>query len=227
LSAPDKKATFAAAQSGRGTPELQSTGMDFIDKNNALDRISTMPYVVVELGCGNSKVKPEAIGIDMVDQPAVDIIANAEHGLDFLEDACVDELHSYHFLEHLNDTGQIFSEIYRVLKPGGKCIGAVPHFSNPYYYSDYTHRRFFGLYSFAYFSKKQTYMRRVPGFYNELDFRATRIKLVFYSPFKLINVFRKIYILIFNLSPFMQEMYESSFTGIFPVHEIVFELEKV
>ncbi len=201
--------------------------MAYVDKRDVLARIGTMQYVMIELGCGNNKMKAEAIGIDLVDQPAVDIIANVEDGMPFLPDASVDELHSYHFLEHLEDTGRLMAEIYRVLKPGGKCIGAVPHFSNPYYFSDYTHRRFFGLYSFSYFTKKQTFIRKVPGFYNDLDFRLKRMKLVFYSPFKIINVFRKIYSLIFNLSPFMQEMYESTFSNILPVHEMVFELEKV
>lgn len=181
---------------------------------------------MIELGCGNNKISAETIGIDMVDLPAVDIVANVGEGMPFLPDASVDSFYANHFLEHVDDTGLMMSEIYRTLKVGGIFSGAVPHWSNPYYYSDYTHRRFFGLYSFSYFTKKQTLRRRVPGFYNEMDFEAVRLKLVFYSPFKIINAFRKIYTLIFNLHPFMQEMYESSFSNIFPVHEIQFELRK-
>lgn len=118
------------------------------------------------------------------------------------------------------------SEIFRVLKPGGKFIGAVPHWSNPYYYSDYTHRRFFGLYSFSYFTKVQNFSRRVPAFYNDIDFRVRRIKLVFWSPFRWLNVFRRVYTWVFNAHPFMQEMYEGSFSDFFAVHEIQFTLEK-
>ncbi len=201
--------------------------MKFADKNNVIPALSGRSRVVIELGCGNNKISPEAIGIDMVDLPGVDIIADAGQGLSFLPDACADELHAYHFLEHLDDTGLIMAEIYRILKPGGRLIGAVPHWSNPYYFSDYTHKRFFGLYSFAYFTRKQHLMRGVPSFYNDIDFRTRRMKLVFYSPFKLINVFRKVYTLMFNLSSFTQEMYESSFSNIFAVHEIQFDLEKV
>jgi len=203
------------------------TILEVKDKNNTIPSLAGRPRVIIELGCGNNKISKDAIGIDMVDLPGVDIVADAGLGLGFLPDECADELHAYHFLEHLDDTGLIVAEIYRILKPGGRLIGAVPHWSNPYYFSDYTHKRFFGLYSFAYFTRKQHLMRKVPSFYNSIDFRTLKMKLVFYSPFKPINAFRKVYTLIFNINSFMQEMYESSFSNIFPVHEIQFDLQKM
>jgi hypothetical protein len=47
----------------------------------------------------------------------------------------------------------------------------VPHFVIPYYYSDYTHKTFFGLYSFDYFGRPETQLKRkTPLFYNEVKF---------------------------------------------------------
>jgi hypothetical protein len=41
-----------------------------------------------------------------------------------------------------------------------------------------------------------------------------------------LNAFRKVSGLIFNMSRGMQEWYEASWTGRIPVHEIRFEIEK-
>jgi SAM-dependent methyltransferase len=200
--------------------------MKVIDKNGILERISQMDRVVLELGCGTRKSIPDAIGLDRVDTPAVDIVCDIDEGLSFIPDESVDLICSFHTLEHLGNLEHVMREIYRVLKKGGKTSGAVPHFSNPYYYSDYTHKTPFGLYTFSYFTKKSPLHRKVPVHYNELDFTITKLKIVFYSPFKFRNISRKIFTWIFNSSVFLQEWYEGSLSGIFPAHELFFELEK-
>jgi SAM-dependent methyltransferase len=200
--------------------------MEVIDKKGIIAKISTMDKVVIELGCGNNPRIKNAITIDMIDMEGVDIVANLDAGLQFLPDNSVDEIYSFHFLEHLPDFGLFMHEIHRVLKPGGKKIGSVPHFSNPYYYSDYTHKAMFGLYSFSYFSKQKYFTRGVPSFYQNLSFKINEVRLVFWSPFKVLNAFRKVSGLIFNMSRGMQEWYEASWTGRIPVHEIRFEIEK-
>lgn len=191
-----------------------------------LSGLQNMSRVVIELGCGNHKKDISSIGIDFVDSEAVDIIADINKGLGFLPDNSVDIIYSSHFLEHLGDVGYIMTEIYRVLKKGGKKIGLVPHFSNPYYYSDFTHKTPFGLYTFSYFTKQQSFRRKVPGFYNDIDFKINKIRIIFYSPFKIINVFKKVSTMIFNTSRFMQEFYEGSLSPFMSAYEIEFELEK-
>ena len=106
--------------------------------------------VTVELDSGR-KHAPGRIHIDKVDLPGVDIVADLEQGLAFLPDRSVDEIHCRSVLEHIENFEALMAEMVRVLKDDGKAHIFVPHFSNPYYYSDYTHRRFFGLYSFYYF----------------------------------------------------------------------------
>jgi predicted SAM-dependent methyltransferase len=200
--------------------------MKIIDKTGILSKIATMDKVVIELGCGSSKQVKDAIGIDQIDHDAVDLVCDLENGLPFLPDNSVDAIYSFHVLEHLPDLGFFMAEIFRVLKPGGKTIGTVPHFSNPYYYSDYTHRTPFGLYSFCYFARQTPYRRKVLYYQKDINFKINKQKIIFYSPFKIINVFRKIYGIIFNASVLMQEFYEGSMSLCLPAHEVSFELEK-
>lgn len=200
--------------------------MIMIDKSGVLSRIESMEFVAIELGCGSAKRIKDAIGIDQMDLDGVDIVCNLEEGLPYLPDNSVDVVYSFHLLEHLPDVGFFMAEIFRVLKPGGKKTGTVPHFSNPYYYSDYTHRTPFGLYSFCYFAGQTPYRRKVLHYQKDIEFRIVRQKIIFYSPFKFINLFRKLYGFVFNSSLFMQELYEGSLSGSFPAHELSFELQK-
>lgn len=200
--------------------------MKILDKHNILSTLSSRPKVVIELGCGTSRRIKGAISIDIIDVDSVDIVANVDQGLSFLPDNSVDEIYSFHFMEHLSDITLFMNELYRVLKPGGKKIGTVPHFSNPYYYSDYTHRSFWGLYSFSYFSKEPYFKRGVPNFYQDINFKINSIRIVFYSSFKFINIFKKMEGFIFNLNKPMLELYEGSWCYTFPAHEMAFEIEK-
>lgn len=200
--------------------------MKIVDRAGILPEIERMDYVAIELGCGSTKQIKHAIGIDQFNLDGVDIVCNLEEGLPFLQDNCVDVIYSFHLLEHLTDVGTFMAEIFRVLKPGGRKIGTVPHFSNPYYYSDYTHRTPFGLYSFCYFSSQTPYRRKVLHYQKDIEFRIVRQEIIFYSPFKFINLFRKFYGFIINSSGIMQELYEGSLSGILPAHELSFELEK-
>src|SRR5687768_13241645 len=123
------------------------------DKNNEdLFRhlISNKNRVVIELGCGPLKRDSDSIGIDMLAIPGVDIVHDLEKGLSFIPDNSVDEISSSHVLEHITSFENLMREIHRILKKEGIHKVTVPHFSNPYYYSDYTHKRFFGLYTFDY-----------------------------------------------------------------------------
>jgi len=106
--------------------------------------------LIIELGCGKKK-RQGRITVDKADLPNVDIVADMENGLPFLPDDSVDEIHCRSVLEHIQNFEDLIREIVRVLKKSDKAHVFVPHFSNPFYYSDYTHKRFFGLYTFYYF----------------------------------------------------------------------------
>jgi ubiquinone/menaquinone biosynthesis C-methylase UbiE len=184
--------------------------------------------VVLELGCGQAP-HPGRIGIDHLDMASVEIVADLEKGLPFFPDSSVDEIHARSFFEHLENFEGVMREIVRVLKPGGTCTLFVPHFSNPYYYSDYTHRRFFGLYTLYYFVEKPKQLRRkVPDFYTDIRIEIVSIRLKFSTPFRGRQIFKKIWGAIFNSSRWMQEYYEENLCWKIPCYglKVVFRPQK-
>ncbi len=184
--------------------------------------------VVVELGCGN-KAQPLSrdgrIGIDLVDLENVDIVADLEAGLSFLPDASVDKVYARSLFEHIRNFAGLLSEVIRVLKSDAACHLLVPHFSNPYHYSDPTHVRFFGLYSFLYYSypQKSPFQRQVPTFYTESRLEIISLKLRFRSPFKGRKWWKRLHEKIFNLNPWMQEFYEENLCHLLPCYGIAIE----
>ncbi len=184
--------------------------------------------VVLELGCGDKKKsfsEDDRIGIDLVDLENVDIVADLEDGLAFLPDASVDKLYARSLFEHINNFDRLLTEVIRVLKSDGVCHLMVPHFSNPYHYSDPTHVRFFGLYSFLYYSysEKLQFRRQVPTFYTESRLEIISLKLRFRSPFKGRKWWKRLHEKIFNLNPWVQEFYEENLCYLFPCYGIVIE----
>ena len=183
------------------------------------DDVKTDP-VIVELGCGPCK-KAGRIGVDMVDLPGVDIVADLEQGLPFFEDDSVDELHARSLMEHVDDFPMLMREIMRVMKKGGKVHIFVPHFSNPFFYSDYTHSKFFGLYTFYYFVDQDKQLRRkVPTFYGDLRVEVVSLKLLFRSRFRGIRLFRRLFEKLINRNTWLQEFYEENLCYAVPCYGI-------
>lgn len=180
--------------------------------------------MIIELGCGRKK-KEGRITVDKVDLPGVDIVADLEDGLAFLPNNSIDEIHCRSVLEHIENFESLMAEIVRVLKKSGTAHIFVPHFSNPYYYSDYTHRRFFGLYTFYYFvNPKNQLSRKVPDFYTNTRIKILSQRLIFRSAFKIINPFKKLFGWYINLHTFLQQYYEENLCYMIPCHgiEVVF-----
>jgi SAM-dependent methyltransferase len=181
----------------------------------------------IELGCGEHKT-PGYLAIDNADLPNVDVVADLEQGLPFLPDNSVDLIYSKSFFEHIDNFEGLMREMGRVLRPGGRLQGFVPHFSNPYYYSDPTHRRCFGLYTFAYFAAGPTrFTRRVPGFYANAKFQIESIRLHFTSPWRVRRWLRAPLNHILNASPSLQEFYEENLCYLIPCYGIYFTLRVV
>jgi SAM-dependent methyltransferase len=180
--------------------------------------------LILDLGCGRRK-KPGRIGIDRVDMPGVDIVADIEEGLGFLPADCVDEIHCRSVLEHVDNFERLLADMVRVLKPQGRARVYVPHFSNPYYYSDYTHKRFFGFYTFYYFvDPSRQPKRKVPAFYSDIRLNIVSIRLVFRSPFPVRRFIRKMLGRFFNCHRSLQEFYEGMCCYLVPCDgiEVVF-----
>jgi 2-polyprenyl-3-methyl-5-hydroxy-6-metoxy-1,4-benzoquinol methylase len=106
---------------------------------------------VLDIGCGRNKL-PGSVGLDYMDLPGVDIVANLDERLPF-EDGEFDVVHSNQVLEHVPNMIGLIGEIHRVLKPSGLMIARVPYFRSSWAAVDPTHIRNFTLLSLNYFSK--------------------------------------------------------------------------
>lgn len=151
--------------------------MKFLSQQ-AADDVQSGRTLRLELGSGGF-VRDGFYGVDAMDLPGVAIQADLNCPLSLLPDESVDELVSHHCFEHVSNFLGLMRELHRVMRPGARMTVVVPHFSNPYYYSDPTHLRFFGLYSMYYFvsEEKQPGARKVPSFYTDFRFLVDSIEI--------------------------------------------------
>jgi predicted SAM-dependent methyltransferase len=183
--------------------------------------------VNIELGPGEIN-KDGFLGIDVVDLKATDIVHNIEDGLAFIPDNDVDNYYSNHVLEHINNYENLILEIHRTLKKDGKAEMIVPHFTNSYFYSDYTHKRSFGLFSFDYFCDEKYQLRtKVPNFYTSIRFKILKRELRFGSKFLFFHWGLQVFKKIVNLNDFTKEFYEVSLSNYIRCNEVRFIISPV
>ena len=192
------------------------------DKKNLIPEIQKQEFVELELGCGNKKKKPSAIGIDALDYPNVDIVGDIYEVLARFPAGSVDAVSSSHFVEHVPDVQKLLSELARITKSNGKVEFVAPHFSNPYFYSDPTHRQFFGLYTFCYFADHSPFTRSVPTYGHKIEFSISKIDLIFKSPrhFFVRHFVKRLFGRLFNSCVYMKELWEENLCYLFPCYEI-------
>lgn len=79
----------------------------------------------LNIGCGGRRL-PGYTGVDVIQRPAVDIIAPANKIP--LPDGSVDEIMSIHCVEHIFpwDLPDTLNEWFRLLKPGGSLVVELP-----------------------------------------------------------------------------------------------------
>ena len=195
---------------------------------DCLKKISQSGDVKLELGCGNRKRHKDAIGIDLRKLPDVDIVGDALTTLKKINESSISAVYAYYFFEHLDNIDAYMVELNRILKPNALLEVVTPHFSNPYYYSDLTHKTPFGLYSFAYFCKNTIFRRTVPIYNQKVSFELLEVDLIFKSapPFYLRWGLKKVVQSIFNLNRYMQELYEENFCYLAPCYEVRYVLLK-
>ena len=199
-----------------------------IDRNGLVDEIKmTGKMIDVELGCGENKKHADAIGVDVLDLPGVDLVGDVYEVLNNLPDNCVNHVWSYHFLEHVDNVSLILNELARVCASNASVDFVVPHFSNPFFYSDPTHQKTFGLYTFSYYCVDEIFTRTVPKYGYDPKFKITSVRLVFksYRPNYVRHAFKKIVESIVNVSAWFMELYEEQFCYFAPCYEIHYSLE--
>ena len=202
--------------------------MSVVDKSGVRALADAGELLVIELGCGDRKQRSDSIGIDVRDLPGVDLVGNAEDALRTLPDGCARLVASSHFMEHVEDARALLAEIARVLELGGRVEITVPHYSNPYFYSDPTHRRFYGLYTLSYWVHDPLLRRRVPHYEAPLPLSLTRADLGFRSPkaFPIRRLLKRPVQWAVNATRGTREFYEENLCWLLPCYEIHFALER-
>lgn len=208
------------------SPPVDRTNV--VDKRGRLAGIPREARVRLELGCGDRRSDPAAITVDIRDADAVDVVGDVLEVLSVIPDGSVDEVYSSHLAEHLADLGRLLREIGRVLKPGGTARTIVPHFSNPYFYSDPTHRSRFGLYTFSYYVNDRVLRREVPRYEPCEGLTLTGVRLVFKSSrvFPAQAAVRRIFEAVVNCSTYALEVYEANLCYLVPCYEIRYDVRK-
>jgi O-antigen/teichoic acid export membrane protein len=211
------------------SPEPNSAAA-IIDKHDRLANLTVQPTpVMLELGCGPEKRFAESIGIDAIDYDCVDVVGDVYDVLNEIPSGSVHYVHTSHLLEHLHDLTLIVNELSRVVATNGTIEIIVPHFSNPYFYSDPTHRNFFGLYTFSYFAEDNILSRRVPAYVRNGSLELMKVRFVFRSDRQLDPMYlvRRLVGLIVNSTTYAKEFYEEFLPFLFPCYEIVYVLRRL
>lgn len=182
--------------------------------------------IALNLGSGGG-VREGYYGVDCRSLPNVDIIANLDEPLSALPDSCVSKVYSRHTLEHIVNIIGLMEEIWRVCESDADIQVIVPHFSNPYYYSDPTHWRPWGIYSMSYFcdSGDQPHRRKVPSNYTDARFKIHSVKIKFYGSGVIDRLVAPVFRRLVNRSCDWQDLYERRIWPFFHAHEVVFNLK--
>ena len=186
----------------------------------------------LDIGCSYHKL-PGYLGVDIEAGPDVDVRADM-NALPF-KTSSIDLVHTRHTLEHVDDPHGCIKELYRICKPDGIIRIIVPHYSNPAYWADVTHKRPFSARSFEYYDLQLAKRSGFPIYLPEVDFRTKRIRLTFWPKriYQNKNLLKRwiIGILDFVLSnlaswnPFLCERLWCNWVGGF--YEVEFELQPV
>lgn len=178
---------------------------------------------VLDIGCGANKV-PGAIGMDINPRTSADVI----HDLDDLPypfpDGQFDEVIGRHVIEHVHDPMAVMCELHRITRNGGVVKLVAPHWTNPDFATDLTHRNHLNSYSF----RNLTDDRAVFPFYTDVRFRQLGTRVTLLNLWKVTGL--EFLINLDNRFPslrFIRKFWEQYLNAIVRGKEIHFDLEVV
>jgi SAM-dependent methyltransferase len=124
---------------------------------------------ILDVGCGQNKYRG-AIGIDSNPRTKADVIHDLGDVPYPFQDNEFDEIICRHVIEHVPDVMAFITELHRIAKPGGRIKIVTPHYSNPDWATDPTHRNHLNSYSFTCFMPDRTPF----PFYTTVELRPIR-----------------------------------------------------
>jgi hypothetical protein len=198
--------------------------MQLINQNILLD-IANEKKISLNLGSGMD-TREDMYNLDLVECKGVDIVADLNKPLSLLPDNTVQYVYTNQTLEHIENLFGLFEELHRVCINDAVLDIQVPHFANPYYYSDPTHVRFFGLYSMHYFTDiKYQWGRKVPSHYSDTKFILSDAKYIFYRDTFFDHLIGRPLGYLINFARFFQIIYERRLCWFYSPSSIKFTIK--
>lgn len=92
----------------------------------------------LNIGCGETK-KEGFVNIDWSELAKPDVVHNLNIFPYPFADDSFDIVEASHILEHLDKPFEVMKELHRILKPGGRLLIKVPHFSRGFTHAEHSH----------------------------------------------------------------------------------------
>ena len=187
----------------------------------------TITSDILDIGCGHRKLTG-AFGMDLLPLPGIDLVHNLDEQPWPLPDGHFRWVRAIDVLEHVDDFVGCMQECHRVLKPGGRLTIKMPFAGSVHHHTDPTHRRSATSRSLDYFCQKSDSPLRDYDYTGSL-FELNAFHYVREIPVKpplgpVIGLLDK------RLLPLLErhhDVYEHYFTGLYPVHSILFECTRL
>ncbi|MCO6509189.1 MAG: class I SAM-dependent methyltransferase [Aridibacter famidurans] len=138
---------------------------------------------ILDVGCGKNKLEG-AIGLDNNPRTDADVLHDLGEVPYPFDDSEFDIVVSRHVIEHLPLVIDFVEELYRITKPGGIIEIVTPHYTNPDWANDPTHRNLFNSYSFNSFVPE----RQVFDFYTEATLKPLDIEVSLANLWKALGI---------------------------------------
>ena len=178
---------------------------------------------LLDIGCGEHKISG-AIGMDVNPRTAADVIHDLDDVPYPFSDNRFDQIVGRHVIEHVQNPTAVMGELHRITRPGGLIRLVAPHWTNPDFATDLTHRNHINSYSFRNFTDDSA----VFAFYTDVRFRQRSCRVTVLNVWKacgvelLINSDQR-----YPRLRFLRKFWEQYLNAFMRGKEIQFELEVV
>ena len=174
--------------------------------------LSSLP-VKLNLGCGRDH-RPDCLNLDLAPEVEPDLV----HDLDVypypLPRGHFTTIYVLDVIEHVADVAAFMEEVHALLAPDGVVEITTPHFSAANAFTDPTHRRQLGMFSFDFFTAGNPL-----SYYSRVRFELAERILVFYP-----TLLSRLVTPLANRHP---QAYERRFAWIFPAWFMIFRLRAI
>jgi SAM-dependent methyltransferase len=178
---------------------------------------------VLDIGCGKNKMNG-AIGMDINPNTDADVIQDLNSLPYPFRDNEFDVVIGRHVIEHVAEPMAVMEELHRITRPGGRIKLITPHWTNPDWATDLTHRNHLNSYSFRSFTDESSLFPFYSGVrYRQIEARVTLANIWKWLGMEiLINADHQ-----FPSLRFFRKFWEFYLNAVMRGKEIHFELEVV